>query len=82
MENSNPKEYDMSKAISKEKRRFFDSETLKIFGLCIIILLILSGLYVYTLHCNKDASGILDIIKVFIGVIIGGAIAKAIPNKK
>ena len=52
-------------------------EIYKLVGLCIIILLILAGLYIYTLHCNKDASGILNVINVLIGVIIGGIITQA-----
>jgi len=76
MTKSNKKKYDMSKSKSLEREIFLVSTALKFIGLCIFILLILAGLYIYTLHYGQDASGILHVINVLIGVIIGGIIAQ------
>lgn len=75
-------EIDMRKAKSKEKGEFFNSHILKIIGLCIIILGILSALYVITLCFHEDATGILDVIKVLVGVTIGGAISATISKQQ
>ena len=63
----------MSKSVSTEKKAFYHSMTFVMLGFSFGILLVLSILYCVTLYVNKDSQsmGILDIIKIFIGVLMG-----------